>query len=150
MFPPSSHSVCSPCVVFSTEQCALQSCPLWAYLGGSHLSPAVGRRLFSWQTLHFSQRDWECGRETERTRTASEQARQTEKETVTNREIRWSGQTLGLEPRTEASRRDGDRIRLLGSISVRSPTLRRWEVIVHSSTWEVRAQTVWDLPTHLC
>lgn len=33
---------------------------------------------------------------------------------MTNREIRWSGQTLGLEPRTEARRRDSDRIRLRG------------------------------------
>lgn len=100
--------------------CSLQSSVPSSLVHSGHIweSPtslqlAVGRRLFSWQTLHFSQGDWECGREAERTRTASEQARQTEKETMANREIRWSGQTLGLEPRTEARRRDSDRTRLL-------------------------------------
>lgn len=94
----------------------------------SHLSSAVGKPLLSWQDLHFSQGDWECGREVERTRPASKQAGQTEKETTTDREgereIRWSGQTLGLEPRTEARRRNSDRIRLEEG-SLRSPILGR-------------------------
>lgn len=80
----------------------------------------------------------------ERTRTTSEQTRQTEKETMADREgekeIRWSGQTLGLEPRTQARKRDSDRVRLVGGIYEVTHTRRLGGGSTHSLTWEGWAQ----------
>lgn len=146
-FWPRLQPVCGFCV----EQCAARPRLFWVCLGELCLSLAVGKLLFSWQGLPFSQGDWEYGREVERTRTASKQAGQTEKETTTDRggerEIRWSGQTLGLEPRTEARRRNSDSIRLEGG-SVGSPILRRGSAQLNLGGWGT--DTVQGLPRHLC